>query len=694
MSIVLFPYGYIPDSERGRPLDSADIFIGKPGLDPEVVGNQVQVFEIQEDGTNVPITQPIKTGVGGVPITSGSPAVISVNETQFSIKINDKLGAQKYFQKFVSGFVDFSNVRLAAGIFDSLTGDPGNDALSAGGDIGDRVQTYEYNSGSGVGGAEYEIVSTNPGSPLVNPLKSDGNFLKLIFEGSVPVTQAGAVPGDNTSDIYLSWVDMTGAGITSADLVGLDFFQLTAGVLSIDIVTSAPNAKITCLNNVLLVVSTDDFVIGDNIAIDFDGGQIETWLSILDGAARPKIGAVTFQNSFSPTFTNFIQVGAYGVTDFIFDGVAAQNVDVQKSGSPGDVNGSMRLILMSGPVSGNPMSHGSIRNIWCNEFGNDEDSDLIQIFNLTEARPYDIDIYSIRAHNVGKRAVKVQANGCRVWDVTCWNDRIEDQFVAVGHLRDDGEIWDIKIFGNSTYCVELFGSTEARGLYFNSTSSSANAVVTCAGGSPVLSQLNGKGLLKNAVLVRPTISPIGLMSVTDVTGEYTQQVILAGMDTTGSGNNFDHLVLKDIGGTSSTPSLNLVVCSAFGAERIGRVDMNDYTSEFSGAPPITAISIQADSIYLNDISDKTATGSVISLTNASLVRVHGANTTSGNRLISILDCSNTSFVNCEGGSSEVIRIDGGDSHIMNGNITTIGGSSNSQLNAPTNVQDVNPIVRT
>ena len=179
MATVLFPYMYIPDPEKGRPLANANIFIGKPGLDPQIEANRIQVFEIQTDGTPIAIAQPIVTTGGGVPMNCCSPAVLSVDENEYSIKITDKFGAQKYFQEFVSGFVAFDEVRNAAGIYDSLTGD----ATSAVNDeailVGDFISTVEYHFGSKKGGGQYQKVAVDPGEILINPASTDGNWLKL-----------------------------------------------------------------------------------------------------------------------------------------------------------------------------------------------------------------------------------------------------------------------------------------------------------------------------------------------------------------------------------------------------------------------------------------------------------------------------------------------------------------------------------
>ena len=93
---VLLPYRYYPDPTRGRPVFNGYIYIGRPDTDPEIVSNQLQVKAYQENGTSVGISQPIRTGGGGVPLVNGSPVQLQVSG-EYSIKVLDHMGAQVYY---------------------------------------------------------------------------------------------------------------------------------------------------------------------------------------------------------------------------------------------------------------------------------------------------------------------------------------------------------------------------------------------------------------------------------------------------------------------------------------------------------------------------------------------------------------------------------------------------------------------
>lgn len=80
------------------------IYVGLPDTDPQVPTNRLQVLAFQENGTSVPIAQPIKTGAGGVPMLNGSPVQLQV-QGEYSIKVLDKNGAQVYYAPSLIGGV-------------------------------------------------------------------------------------------------------------------------------------------------------------------------------------------------------------------------------------------------------------------------------------------------------------------------------------------------------------------------------------------------------------------------------------------------------------------------------------------------------------------------------------------------------------------------------------------------------------
>ena len=103
------PIFYVPDPDKGKPLDGFQAFFGIVGRDPIVEDNRKIVYALQEDGTAVPLTQPVIGSAGGIPVHNNSPVGLAVSGS-YSLKILDKQGAQVYYMPKVEGF----NLQLLA----------------------------------------------------------------------------------------------------------------------------------------------------------------------------------------------------------------------------------------------------------------------------------------------------------------------------------------------------------------------------------------------------------------------------------------------------------------------------------------------------------------------------------------------------------------------------------------------------
>ena len=151
-NIVRLSPGYFPNSSIGRALSSADIYVGKPDLDPEIVANQKQLSVQQENGTIVNVSQPISTGAGGVPLYNGSPVTLLV-EGDYSLKVNDSSGSQIYYipsvasQELIPGnyyYPDYNETdQGVAGDGNSV-----EDILTAVGGSTNATMYFAHNSGS------------------------------------------------------------------------------------------------------------------------------------------------------------------------------------------------------------------------------------------------------------------------------------------------------------------------------------------------------------------------------------------------------------------------------------------------------------------------------------------------------------------------------------------------------------------
>jgi hypothetical protein len=123
---VTLPFMYCADPEEGKPLFNASIYIGNPSTDPEIPANQKTVDAITESGTQIPMTQPINTGAGGIPEYLGSPIQL-YTDGNFSLKIVDSDGAQQYYAPDLASIetIDPDTLDLYAKLASPVfTGDP------------------------------------------------------------------------------------------------------------------------------------------------------------------------------------------------------------------------------------------------------------------------------------------------------------------------------------------------------------------------------------------------------------------------------------------------------------------------------------------------------------------------------------------------------------------------------------------
>jgi hypothetical protein len=85
------PFLYVPYPDKPKPVSGGGLYFGVPGTDPEIPANQKRVYYIEEDGSILPLNQPVPLGNGGVPTYNGSPAKLAVDGS-YSYKVIDKVG--------------------------------------------------------------------------------------------------------------------------------------------------------------------------------------------------------------------------------------------------------------------------------------------------------------------------------------------------------------------------------------------------------------------------------------------------------------------------------------------------------------------------------------------------------------------------------------------------------------------------
>lgn len=245
MAIIELPIIYVPDPLKGRPLFNGQIFVGEPDLDPEVVINQKQLNVVEEDGTVVPVSQPFVVGAGGVPVHNGSTVRLDV-DGNYSLKILDNLGAQKYFIEnvFEGTPLKIEDLSLFTN-YEMLTiSDMENSLLPDGNSVtikeGDIIATKASLTGNG-GAATYDTVLTSSVTPLpagstqgsdiiVSITNALLSFVIRVDNGSVDLRQLSVIDDE---DIDSRAVIQAAIKFTSTNLYTLTGSSLKAGMLPV-----------------------------------------------------------------------------------------------------------------------------------------------------------------------------------------------------------------------------------------------------------------------------------------------------------------------------------------------------------------------------------------------------------------------------------------------------------------------------
>ncbi len=107
MTTLISPYQYFADPSRNMPIANGFIYIGLPDSNPTIPENQIDVHLVCVcDGNRIQVTQPIRTGAGGVPVVNGSPAQIDIEDEEFSITVQDKNTTQIFYSPRANGVSD------------------------------------------------------------------------------------------------------------------------------------------------------------------------------------------------------------------------------------------------------------------------------------------------------------------------------------------------------------------------------------------------------------------------------------------------------------------------------------------------------------------------------------------------------------------------------------------------------------
>lgn len=182
---ITSPAEYYPNPDQSRPLFNGQMYIGEPDLDPEIPANQIQVNALQENGSLVPVAQPISISPGGVPVDSNGDVYIRlIVDQNYSQKVLDSQGQQKYYipDAFLGAPISEGDTIV---VYNYATL---NDAvISTGLTEGMALNIAERSSGNG-GGAMWDVVLASTVTPnTYNIVQCTGvPTLALVLRMKVP----------------------------------------------------------------------------------------------------------------------------------------------------------------------------------------------------------------------------------------------------------------------------------------------------------------------------------------------------------------------------------------------------------------------------------------------------------------------------------------------------------------------------
>lgn len=87
------PLAYFPLPTKSSAAGLCKLYVGLIDADPLTPANQVQVYAVQPDGSELAIPQPIQLSAGGVPQYNGSPVQLTFAVATVSIKVTTSIGA-------------------------------------------------------------------------------------------------------------------------------------------------------------------------------------------------------------------------------------------------------------------------------------------------------------------------------------------------------------------------------------------------------------------------------------------------------------------------------------------------------------------------------------------------------------------------------------------------------------------------
>lgn len=109
---VIDPFTRFVNKTTGRPIFNGEVYFGRVATDPKNnVGSRIAVYAVQNDGSELALSQPIQTNNAGYLVYGGSPVQLKVtadpSEDAYCIQVFDDDGVQQFYSAEINTLIDF-----------------------------------------------------------------------------------------------------------------------------------------------------------------------------------------------------------------------------------------------------------------------------------------------------------------------------------------------------------------------------------------------------------------------------------------------------------------------------------------------------------------------------------------------------------------------------------------------------------
>ncbi len=209
--VVSMPSQLFTMARSFKAVANGKIYIGKIDTDPVNPENQIQVYIENEDGSHVPVSQPIIINAAGYPVYNGQIAKF-VTVQGHSMAVYDAYGAQQFYFPNVLKY-DHAALKYdleapygmsMIGEFESVADLQSFSQLSLI-DDGDRVSVKSFHAGRGVGGGLFRwhasCLTQHDGFSVIKPdsVSGPGRWVN-VKRGRLIPEECGCIPDDQSFD--------------------------------------------------------------------------------------------------------------------------------------------------------------------------------------------------------------------------------------------------------------------------------------------------------------------------------------------------------------------------------------------------------------------------------------------------------------------------------------------------------------